>query len=108
MDPAELLDLAVEAHARRRWDEITRFRAAASITGAILAMKGTPGRLDDVVLWGPARVAYSEAHVVDAGTRHVTALALTTVHWWTTTTSERGNAECPHHGNQRPLAQANT
>ena len=50
MDPAELLDLAVEAHARRRWDEITRFRAAASITGAILAMKGTPGRLDDMVL----------------------------------------------------------
>ena len=59
----ELLDLAVEAHARRRWDEITRFRAPASITGAILAMKGTPGRLDDVVLWGPARVAYSEARV---------------------------------------------
>lgn len=56
MVPTELLDLAVDAHGgRRRWEEISRFRAAVSITGAILAMKGKPGLLDDVVLEGNTR-----------------------------------------------------
>jgi hypothetical protein len=56
MDSTELVELAVEAHGgRRRWDEISRFRASASMTGAILAMKGKPGRLDDVVREGNTR-----------------------------------------------------
>ena len=38
-----------------RWEEISRFRAAASITGAVWAMKGKPGLLHDVVLEGETR-----------------------------------------------------
>jgi len=56
IDSSELVELTVEAHGgRRRWDEVSRFRASASMTGAILAMKGKPGRLDDVVLEGNTR-----------------------------------------------------
>ena len=35
-----------------RWEQISRFRAAASITGAIWALKGKPGLLDQVMLEG--------------------------------------------------------
>jgi hypothetical protein len=53
MGRTELLDRAVDAHGGlRRWEEITRFRVAASITGTIWAMKGKPGLLDNVVLEG--------------------------------------------------------
>jgi hypothetical protein len=49
----ELLDLAIEAHGgARRWAAVSRFRAAASITGAIWSLKGKPGLLEDVVLDG--------------------------------------------------------
>jgi len=52
----DLLELAVEAHGgMRRWEQISRFRAAASITGAIWALKGKPGLLADVVLDGETR-----------------------------------------------------
>jgi hypothetical protein len=52
----ELLRLAIDAHGgARRWERISRFRAAASITGAIWALKGKPGLLDDVVLEGETR-----------------------------------------------------
>jgi hypothetical protein len=51
-----LLALAVEAHGgQRRWEEVTRFRAAVSITGAIWALKGKPGLLHEVVLEGETR-----------------------------------------------------
>ena len=49
----DLLKLAVDAHGgAQRWEQISRFRTAASITGAIWAMKGKPGLLDDVALEG--------------------------------------------------------
>ena len=52
----ELLKLAVDAHGgEQRWEQISRFRAAASITGAIWALKGKPGLLDGVVLEGETR-----------------------------------------------------
>jgi len=52
----DLLELAVEAHGgMRRWEQISRFRAAASITGAIWALKGKPGLLANVVLDGETR-----------------------------------------------------
>ena len=52
----ELLALAIEAHGgMQRWQEITRFRIAASITGAIWELKGKPGMLADVVLEGETR-----------------------------------------------------
>jgi hypothetical protein len=52
----DLLKLAIEGHggARRR-EEVLRFRAAATITGAIWALKGKPGPLDGVVLEGETR-----------------------------------------------------
>jgi hypothetical protein len=51
----DLLKLAIEGHGGlRRW-ELERFRAAASITGAIWALKGQPGLLDGVVLAGETR-----------------------------------------------------
>ena len=56
MGRTELLDRAVDAHGGlRRWEEITRFRVAASITGTIWAMKGKPGLLDNVVFEGETR-----------------------------------------------------
>jgi hypothetical protein len=52
----DLLELAIAAHGGlRRWEQIKRFRAAASITGAVWALKGKPGLLDDVVLEGETR-----------------------------------------------------
>jgi hypothetical protein len=52
----ELLKLAIEAHGGlRRWEQIERFCATASITGAIWELKGQPGLLNDVVLAGETR-----------------------------------------------------
>jgi hypothetical protein len=53
----DLLKLAIEGHGGlRRWEQLSRFRAAASITGAIWALKGHPGGpLDRVVLEGETR-----------------------------------------------------
>jgi hypothetical protein len=52
----DLLKLAIKGHGGlRRWEQIDRFRAAASITGAIWALKGQPGLLDGVVLAGGTR-----------------------------------------------------
>ena len=43
----DLLKLAIEGHGGlRRWEQISRFRVAVSITGAIWALKGKPGRLE--------------------------------------------------------------
>jgi hypothetical protein len=51
-----LLKLAVEGHGgAQRWEQISRFRAAASITGAIWALKGKPNPPGDVVLEGETR-----------------------------------------------------
>ena len=52
----DLLKLAIDGHGgARRWEQIERFRAAASITGAIWTLKGQAGLLDGVVLAGEAR-----------------------------------------------------
>ena len=52
----DLLKLAIEGHGgTQRWEQISRFRVAASITGAIWALKGQPGLLDGVVLGGETR-----------------------------------------------------
>ncbi|MGH3182834.1 MAG: hypothetical protein ACRDOH_09595 [Streptosporangiaceae bacterium] len=52
----DLLKLAIEGHGGlRRWEQVSRFRVAASITGAIWALKGQPGLLDGVVLEGETR-----------------------------------------------------
>ncbi len=55
----DLLKLAIEGHGGgQRWEQISRFRVAASITGAIWALKrlkGKPGLLEDVVLEGETR-----------------------------------------------------
>jgi hypothetical protein len=49
----DLLQLAVNAHGGlRRWEQISRFRAAASITGALWDLKGKPGLLGNVALEG--------------------------------------------------------
>src|ERR1700722_11260026 len=52
----DLLKLAIEGHGGMpRWNQISRFRVVASITGAIWALKGMPGLLDGVVLEGETR-----------------------------------------------------
>jgi hypothetical protein len=52
----DLLKLAIDGHGGLpRLQQITRFRAAASITGAIWTLKGQPGLLDGVVLAGETR-----------------------------------------------------
>lgn len=52
----DLLDRAVRAHGgARRWERFSRFRITASVTGAIWAMKGKAGLLDNVVFTGPTR-----------------------------------------------------
>jgi hypothetical protein len=52
----DLLALAINGHGgARRGEKISRFRAAASITGAIWALKDKPGLLEDVVLEGETR-----------------------------------------------------
>ena len=49
----DLLQLAVNAHGGLRcWEQISRFRAAASITGARWDLKGKPGLLGNVALEG--------------------------------------------------------
>ena len=54
--PSDLVDLAVQAHGGlERWERYSRFRASASITGAIWSMKGVAGLLDDVELEGEIR-----------------------------------------------------
>jgi muconolactone delta-isomerase len=51
-----LLKLAIEGHGGlRRWERLSRFRVAASITGAIWTLRGQPGLLDGVVLAGETR-----------------------------------------------------
>jgi len=52
----ELLALAIEAHGGiHRWQEVSHFRVAASITGDVWTLKGKPGVLADVELEGEAR-----------------------------------------------------
>ena len=52
----DLLKLAIDGHGgMQRWEHISRFRAAAAITGAICAPKGKPDLLDGVVLAGETR-----------------------------------------------------
>ena len=52
----DLLKLAIEGHGGlRRWEELTRFRVAASITGAIWPLKGKPGPPGAVLLDGDTR-----------------------------------------------------
>jgi hypothetical protein len=52
----DLLDLAVRAHGgASRWERFSRFRLTASVTGAIWAMKGRAGLLDNVVFTGDTR-----------------------------------------------------
>jgi hypothetical protein len=52
----DLLELAVKGHGGLpRWEQISRFRAAVSITGAILAGVGRSGLLEGVVLDGETR-----------------------------------------------------
>jgi hypothetical protein len=52
----DLLKRAIEGHGGLpRWEQISRFRVAASITGAIWALKGKPGLPDGVALEGKTR-----------------------------------------------------
>jgi hypothetical protein len=52
----DLLELAVKGHGGLpRWEQISRFRASVSITGAIWAGVGRPGLLEGVVLDGETR-----------------------------------------------------
>jgi hypothetical protein len=57
IEMTDLLKLAIEGHGGLpRWEQISRFRAAASVTGAIWPLKGHPeGPLDRVVLEGETR-----------------------------------------------------
>jgi hypothetical protein len=50
------VDMHLEAQGgARRWEQISRFRASASITGAIWSLKGKPGLLGSVLLEGETR-----------------------------------------------------
>jgi hypothetical protein len=52
----DLVKVAIAGHGgAQRWEQVSRFRAAASVTGAIWALKGEPGLLDHVVLEGETR-----------------------------------------------------
>jgi hypothetical protein len=52
----DLLKLAIEGHSgARRWEQISRFRASASITGAIWSLKGKSGLRGSVLLEGQTR-----------------------------------------------------
>jgi hypothetical protein len=56
MEMNDLLKLAIEGHGGlRRWAQISRFRVAASITGAIWPLKGKPGPPGAVLLEGETR-----------------------------------------------------
>jgi hypothetical protein len=53
----DLLALAIDAHGgMRRWDRLSRFTAAVSISGSIWDRTERPGLLTDVVLDGDTRV----------------------------------------------------
>jgi len=53
----DLLDLAAAGHGGRpRWAQLSRFSASVTITGAIRALMGRPGVLDDVLVEGATRV----------------------------------------------------
>jgi hypothetical protein len=52
----DLLALAIDAHGgMKRWDQLSRFHAAVSITGTLWDLTGKPGLLTDVVLEGDTR-----------------------------------------------------
>jgi hypothetical protein len=52
----DLLALAIKGHGGlRRWQQLSRFRATTSTTGALWVMKGKPGLLDNVVFEGEIR-----------------------------------------------------
>lgn len=52
----DLLTMAIDEHGgMRRWEQICRFRAAASITGDLWKHSGQDGMLDAVVVEGEAR-----------------------------------------------------
>ena len=52
----DLLKLAIAGHGGlRRWEQLSWFRVAASVTGAIWTLKGQAGLLDGVVLAGETR-----------------------------------------------------
>jgi hypothetical protein len=52
----DLLTMAIDEHGgMRRWEEISRFRVAASITGDLWKHYGLDGMLDDVTVEGEAR-----------------------------------------------------
>jgi hypothetical protein len=56
IDVNDLLKLAIEGHGgMRRWEQLSRFRLAASITGAIWPLKGKPGPPGEVLLEGDTR-----------------------------------------------------
>jgi hypothetical protein len=56
IDVNDLLKLAIEGHGGlRRWEQLSRFRLAASITGAIWPLKGKPGPPGAVLLEGETR-----------------------------------------------------
>jgi hypothetical protein len=56
IDMNDLLKLAIEGHGGlRRWEQLSRFRVAASITGAIWPLKGKPGPPGAVLLEGETR-----------------------------------------------------
>jgi hypothetical protein len=52
----DLLALAIDAHGgMKRWDQLSRFRAAMSMTGTLWDQTGRPGLLTDVVMEGDTR-----------------------------------------------------
>jgi hypothetical protein len=52
----DLLALAIKAHGGlRRWQQLSRFRAVASISGEMWALKGRPDLLEGIVLEGETR-----------------------------------------------------
>ncbi|HEX8343248.1 MAG TPA: hypothetical protein VF657_00710 [Actinoplanes sp.] len=52
----ELLALAIRGHGGlARWQQLSRFRAKASITGAMWGLQGRPGLLEDIVVDGETR-----------------------------------------------------
>jgi hypothetical protein len=52
----DVLALAIDAHGgMNRWEQLSRFRATASITGPLCVLTGRPGLLTDVVLEGETR-----------------------------------------------------
>lgn len=55
----DLVDLAITGHGgRRRWAQISRFRASITITGALRVLAGRPGLFDNVTLEGDTRMRH--------------------------------------------------